>query len=130
MIKTWLARLEKRVESIIEKDYTPAPFSFEQLLVVCSQVYMAAARLRIAMYRSGLFKQKKLPCKVISIGNVAVGGSGKTPMAIYLAEMLIEHGLHPVVVSRGYKGKLDKPAAIVGDGTKVLMDTETAGDEP
>ncbi len=130
MIKTWLARLEKRVESIIEKDYTPAPFSFEQLLVGCSNVYKAAARLRITMYRSGLFKQKKLPCKVISIGNVAVGGSGKTPMTIHLAEMLIEHGLHPVVVSRGYKGKLDKPASVVGDGTRVLMDTETAGDEP
>ena len=112
---------------------TPGPFaplSFNQVLACCAGVYKAGVRLRYAMYGTGFLKSRRLDCPVISIGNLAVGGSGKTPMAVWLAKMLVEKGLGPVVISRGYRGTLEKEAAVVSDGRDVLLDAKTCGDEP
>ncbi len=130
MFKHWLVYLEKRIVDISGKNYRPRLFSFEHFLVAVSRLYEAGVRLWLAMYNVGILKQKQLPCFVVSIGNIMAGGSGKTPMAVHLAESLIGMGYKPVVVSRGYKGTLGKLAGIVGDGNQVFLDADTAGDEP
>lgn len=99
-------------------------------LSFCSRLYGAGVRLKAAAYRDGLLKTKRLPCKVVSIGNITVGGTGKTPMTIYLAEMLHRSGYASVVVSRGYKGKAEKYGGIVSDGRRFFMSVESSGDEP
>ncbi len=107
-----------------------SPFSFDQVLAGCAGIYRAGVRLRYAMYESGLLKTRRLDCPVIAIGNLAVGGSGKTPMAVWLAKMLVEQGLRPVVISRGYRGTLENEVAVVSDGREVFLDAKTCGDEP
>lgn len=99
-------------------------------LNLLSRLYGAAMCLRALGYQSGCLKTNKLPCKVISIGNIAVGGTGKTPMTVYLAEMLNRHGFKPVVISRGYKGGAEKRGGIVSDGRTFFMSAEKTGDEP
>ena len=67
---------------------------------------------------------------MISIGNLSVGGTGKTPMTIYVARMLKDLGLKPVVISRGYKGALEKTGGIVSDGKKILRMREKPETNP
>ena len=69
-----------------------------------SLVYGQLMRLRVALYERGLLKQKRLNRPVISVGNLTVGGTGKTPMVIWLAERLLAQGLRVGILSRGYKG--------------------------
>ncbi len=107
-----------------------APFSFDQILAGCADIYKTGVKLRYAMYANNILKSRRLDCPVISIGNLAVGGSGKTPMAIWLAKMLVENGWRPVVISRGYRGTLKNQAAVVSDGRDVFLDAKTCGDEP
>ena len=133
MFNSWhrsLDRLEKKIIRISARDYDPAFFSLEQLLVMISCFYRAGSKIRLSMYRVGLLKQKTLPCFVISIGNIVAGGAGKTPMAIYIAELLTKMGKSPLVISRGYKGSLKTGAGVVGDSKTVLLDADAAGDEP
>ncbi|NDY72475.1 tetraacyldisaccharide 4'-kinase [Desulfobacter hydrogenophilus] len=130
MTKSWLDRIEKRVLQTMETPGHFAPFSFDQVLAGCASLYKAGVRLRYGMYGSGFFKARRLDCPVISIGNLAVGGSGKTPMAVWLAKMLMKKGLRPVVISRGYRGTLEDEAAVVSDGREVFLDAKTCGDEP
>ncbi|MCF6248654.1 MAG: tetraacyldisaccharide 4'-kinase [Desulfobacula sp.] len=87
-------------------------------------------KLRFFCYRKGFFKVKKLPCFVISIGNMVAGGAGKTPMTIYLTQLLTDMGKRCVIVSRGYKGEYPGDCAIVSDGENVFLDARQAGDEP
>jgi len=92
--------------------------------------YSGIIRLRNLFYQTGLFEVRKLGCKVISVGNITVGGTGKTPMVIMLANLLKEKGYKPAVLSRGYRGKKKTPVNIVSNGEKVLMTSAEAGDEP
>jgi tetraacyldisaccharide 4'-kinase len=114
----------------------PAPLlSFETLLKAVSYGYGAGAVLRNKWYgtsRDGLgrYHRKSLPCPVISVGNIMAGGTGKTPMAVYIADLLLRLGKHPVVISRGYRGSLKKQAAVVSDGSQLFLDAARAGDEP
>ncbi|MBI5047598.1 MAG: tetraacyldisaccharide 4'-kinase [Deltaproteobacteria bacterium] len=94
-----------------------------------SLLYGIGVRVRFFLYLIGLFKTRKLDCKVISIGNITVGGSGKTPMAIFLAEKFREKGKKVVILSRGYNGKI-KDIGVVSDGENILLGPEDAGDEP
>jgi tetraacyldisaccharide 4'-kinase len=66
--------------------------------------YGVVARLRAALYRRGIFQQKRLNGTVISIGNLTVGGTGKTPMVLWVAERLIAEGERPAILTRGYRG--------------------------
>ena len=68
---------------------------------------------------------------VISIGNLTVGGSGKTPLAAEIARMMLDMGERPAILSRGYARKVPSDGVVlVSDGTRVLSDVEHAGDEP
>jgi tetraacyldisaccharide 4'-kinase len=92
--------------------------------------YRLIINFRNWLYDHGILKEIKLPCPVISVGNITVGGTGKTPCVIMLAQMLQENGYKPAILSRGYGGKSIHPVNIVSDGHKILLDSETAGDEP
>jgi tetraacyldisaccharide 4'-kinase len=105
-------------------------FSFETILWGLSLVYGGLARLRSAAFEFRPAKLKQLPCVVISIGNITVGGTGKTPMVIYLARLVRSLGYRVAIVSRGYKGNLEKTGGIVSDGQKTLVTPEASGDEP
>lgn len=74
------------------------------LLRPLGPVYGALARFRARLYSSGVLEQKRLDAAVISVGNLTVGGTGKTPMVIWLAEKLAAQGKRVAVLSRGYRG--------------------------
>jgi tetraacyldisaccharide 4'-kinase len=76
-----------------------------------------------------LKNQKKLSHKVISIGNITVGGTGKTPATIAIAEEAKKRGFVPIILTRGYKGKIKGPC-FVSKGEEPLLNEEDAGDEP
>ena len=69
-----------------------------------SLVYASATRLRVWLYKHNWLKQKRLNRPVISVGNITVGGTGKTPMVIWLAERLLAEGKRVAILSRGYRG--------------------------
>ncbi|MBI5287060.1 MAG: tetraacyldisaccharide 4'-kinase [Deltaproteobacteria bacterium] len=97
-------------------------------LYLLSLFYRLGVWGRLFFYKVGIFKTKALPCKVISIGNITVGGSGKTPMVIYMAGLLRGMGKKVVILSRGY-GRRGK-GGMVSDGKRILLGPEKAGDEP
>jgi tetraacyldisaccharide 4'-kinase len=103
---------------------------FEIFLRGASLLYRLSILLRNRLYDLGFLRQEKLPCPVISVGNITVGGTGKTPMVIYLANLLKDKGFRPAVLSRGYKGKTKAPINIVSDGKRLFMKPEDCGDEP
>ena len=72
----------------------------------------------------------QLPCRVICVGNITVGGTGKTPMTIHLAQEVQQLGFKVAVVSRGYRGGAESQGGIVSDGNSILMGPQLAGDEP
>jgi len=106
------------------------PLPVNIFLTLLSKAYGAGVRLRRGSYAHGFLKSKKLPCVVISIGNLTTGGTGKTPMTIYAAERIRQLGHRVAVISRGYKGACEKCGGIVSDGNAILMNPDTAGDEP
>ncbi|MBT3176581.1 MAG: tetraacyldisaccharide 4'-kinase [Desulfobacula sp.] len=130
MFEKHLNKLEKRITQISESHYKPGIFSFEWFAIAISNVYGLGVRFRLWLYNKGILKQRALPCFVISVGNIVVGGTGKTPMAIYLAQVLKKMGKQPVVVSRGYKGCYKGDAGIVSDGDKIFLSAKDSGDEP
>ncbi len=87
-------------------------------------------RIREKLYTHNLFSRTKLSVPVISVGNLVLGGTGKTPMIRYLAKFLQKNGMQPAIISRGYKGKAANEYNIVSDGKSLLLSAEDAGDEP
>jgi len=96
---------------------------------IISLLYGFFAYLRRFLYNTGLLKRKKLPVPVISIGNLSVGGTGKTPVTIYLAKSFQKKGYTVAVLSRGYKRK-SSGTVVVRNKEKILTRWEEAGDEP
>lgn len=100
------------------------------LLFFASLIYGFAVRLRLAAYEHGFLRIKKLPCPVISVGNLTLGGTGKTPAVIAIAAFLGQQGMKTAVVSRGYGRREESPTVVVSDGTGILVDPSVSGDEP
>lgn len=120
----------KKIESIMTSKRKTGIISFESLLFVLSLIYGGAVKTREAFYNRGVLRSKKLPCIVISIGNITVGGTGKTPMTIHVAELVKRLGYKVVVISRGYKGLAEKTGGIVSNGNIIFMKPDKSGDEP
>lgn len=92
--------------------------------------YFIAVKLREYGFEQGWIEVRRLPCTVVSVGNITVGGTGKTPMVIYLAQMIHNLGYQTVVISRGYGGTAQRSGGIVSDGNRLLLEADQAGDEP
>ncbi len=95
-----------------------------------SPLYGLAMKVREGFYKKGLFRCHSLPVPVVSVGNLVLGGTGKTPTVRYLAEFLKAQGYHPAIISRGYGGKAGEKVNIVSDGAQLLLGPQQAGDEP
>ncbi|HEY6128787.1 MAG TPA: tetraacyldisaccharide 4'-kinase [Candidatus Acidoferrum sp.] len=80
------------------------PLPLRLLLWPFSLLYGAAARLQAWLYALGIYTAKRLDAPVVSVGNLTVGGTGKTPMVLWLAEKLLAQGKHVAILSRGYRG--------------------------
>ena len=95
------------------------------MLIPLSLIYWAVIFVRRAAYEVGIFKIQEFSVPVVVVGNLTVGGTGKTPFVISLAEQLKQRGWNPGVVSRGYQGEASQPRVVPADG-----DTGVFGDEP
>ena len=128
MTKTpWMDRVTGIIHSPPGK---AAPSGLATVLKMVSRGYAAATGLRAAAFEGAVRRRRRLPIPVVSVGNLTVGGTGKTPMVAYLAEILSAAGRRPAIVSRGYRGGLERHGGVVSDGRRVLRDASDAGDEP
>ena len=98
---------------------------------IFSPLYAGIMRLRAWMYRRGiLFRQERFPVVVVSIGNLTLGGTGKTPLVMYVTRRLLGMGRSPAILSRGYGGKAKGAVNVVTDGKTIALTAAEAGDEP
>lgn len=95
------------------------------LLLPVSLLFQLLVALRRLLFRSGIFSSVRLPVPVIIVGNITVGGTGKTPLTLWLAEQLLADGWHPGIISRGFGGSGSKPQAVLNSS-----DPAAVGDEP
>ena len=99
-------------------------------LHLLSSLYGLGVRTRLFLYHSGFFRKTRLPCAVISVGNITLGGTGKTPTVEYIAKQLRNEGMNVVILSRGYGGKMERSFGVVSNGKHLLLSPEETGDEP
>ena len=95
-----------------------------------SWIYSRITGFRNRLYDRDWLEAADLGARTISVGNLTVGGTGKTPLVAYLAELLIRRGEKVCILTRGYKRENPKKCVLVADGTQVLANARTAGDEP
>ncbi len=99
------------------------------MLHLFSIVYGIGVKCRLAMYKYGISRRHKLNCRVISLGNITVGGTGKTPTAQQLASIIRDMGYRVVILNRGYRAGWKGQVGLVSDGRKIYMTVNEAGDE-
>lgn len=146
-MRRWLEGIETfAIDVILERRYGRRADILRWILAWLSKVYALIVTLRLSLYRNRIFREHNLGCTVISVGNITVGGTGKTPVVELLARELTAGGRKVAILSRGYKSVpkpfitkiLDKilrkkaifVPRIVSDGQSLLLDSRTAGDEP
>src|SRR6202171_5848154 len=103
-------------ERLVVAWYAPRLTLLTATLVPLSVVFRSAVALRRALYRSGMLRSDRLPVPIVVVGNLTVGGSGKTPFTIALARALVERGWRPGIISRGYGGETRSPRAVEAGG--------------
>jgi len=99
-------------------------------LAPAAWVYAGLVAAHRVLHERGVLTRRRIPGHVVSVGNLGVGGTGKTPFAAWLASGLHARGRKVVLASRGYGGRGDEPVQVVSDGRYVHGRAETAGDEP
>ena len=101
----------------------------KRIKLICSYFYLLLYQINSFLFKYKLRAVYSSPSYVISVGNLSVGGSGKTPMVELIASRLLDNNFFPVIVSRGYKRASSK-MTIVSDGKRVYSNVKDAGDEP
>jgi tetraacyldisaccharide 4'-kinase len=146
-IRAWTEAIETFVlEVIFEQRRGKRAAVARAVLFAFSEVYQAAIKLRRFLYDVRILRDSTLGVQVITIGNLTVGGTGKTPVVEKFARELTDQGRKVAILSRGYRSKppplanrlVNKlllrddrtPPRVVSDGKNLLLDSETAGDEP
>ncbi|CAH8386673.1 unnamed protein product [Eruca vesicaria subsp. sativa] len=103
-----MEKLRKVVKEIAyTRDHTNSPALHRSLvpfLTFASSLYGVSLHIRRSLYRSSFFHQNRLPVPVISVGNLSWGGNGKTPMVEYITRLLLDSGISPLILTRGYAG--------------------------
>ena len=102
---------------------------FLLVLYLFSYIYRHLLKLKLFLYKTNIIKQHKLDCHVISLGNITVGGTGKTPTAQILAKAISNMGYKVAILNRGYRAKWKGKVGVVSDGKKIYMTAVEAGDE-
>jgi tetraacyldisaccharide 4'-kinase len=146
-LRIWAEALETFVlEVIFEQRHDWRARLMRGFLLVCSKLFAAGVKLRQFLYNVRILRDTTVGVQVIAIGNLTVGGTGKTPVVEKFARELRDAGRNVAILSRGYRSKprpfhewlLDKllfredttPPRVVSDGKSLLLDSEMAGDEP
>jgi len=145
-MRRWLEEFEEfAIDVILERRYGKRAAILRWVLYFFSFFYLAAVQTRILFFRKRIFREHHIGCLVISIGNLTVGGTGKTPVVERFARALQAGGRSVAILSRGYKSKklpllkrivsrfrpqTEYRPRIVSDGKSVLLDSRLAGDEP
>ena len=150
MLKRWIRQKTNEFEQfgidvMMGKREGLGPLLFAAFLQACSYLFSGIVQLRLWLYRKRIFHDTPLGCLVVVVGNLTVGGTGKTPIVEMFARALRDRGRKVAILSRGYKSKAPplwkrwwyafthrdpEPPRIVSDGQRVLLDSELAGDEP
>src|ERR1051326_7898846 len=138
-MQRWLENLEQfAIAAILERRHGARANILRGFLYAHSTIYERLVQLRLLLYRKRVFRERALGCLVISIGNLTVGGTGKTPIVEKFARALQCGGRRVAILSRGYKSvprKRDwrtwfrgdsEPPRIVSDGKSLLLDSLTA----
>jgi tetraacyldisaccharide 4'-kinase len=107
---------------------TPAEHALRAALVPAAMAYGAVIALRNRLYDAGWLAARRVPAHVVSVGNLAVGGTGKTPTTLWLAERLAARGQRVAIVTRGYR-KRRRGVVVVGEAGVPLVGPEDGGDE-
>jgi tetraacyldisaccharide 4'-kinase len=101
------------------------------LIGALSAVYGAVAAWRRRWYGRDASRRHRLGHSVVSVGNLRVGGSGKTPIVEYIARLLRDQGERPAILTRGYARRISSAGVtVVSDGSAIRAELDTAGDEP
>ena len=100
------------------------------LLPPLSALYGAVTRTRLSLYQRGTFHTTKLDRPVISVGNITVGGTGKTPLVEWIAKTIAARGKNVCILTRGYGRENPQRQVVVSDGENILATPAEAGDEP
>jgi len=147
-VKETLEQLEQfAIDVVLDRRQGKRAAVLRFFLLALSQLYRALVELRLWLYRNRIMRERNLGCLVVSIGNLTVGGTGKTPVVEKFARSLQDGGRKVAILSRGYKsvkpplseriaarlaGRQDEidPPRVVSDGRRLLLDSKTAGDEP
>lgn len=122
--------ISDRIKGIMDSDHSYPFVSLATILYCISKLYEGVSHLRRTLYKDGLLPSHNLPCAVISVGNLVVGGTGKTPMVMHLAKLVQSMGHNVAIISRGYKGSAQNRGAVVSDGRVLLCGARQSGDEP
>jgi tetraacyldisaccharide 4'-kinase len=106
------------------------PGALRVALAPAAWLYRGGLAIREAAYQSGWFHRGRLACPVVSVGNLTVGGTGKTPSVEFVARRLTDGGRRVAIVSRGYGRRSSAPVELVSDGSGPRVPVDHAGDEP
>jgi tetraacyldisaccharide 4'-kinase len=99
-------------------------------LLPVAVIYGLIIHVRNQLYNHGWLSCRRLPCRVISVGNITMGGTGKTPVVIAFANWLTTNGRRVGVLSRGYRRQGHAEQVLVSDGVRIFAGPAEAGDEP
>jgi tetraacyldisaccharide 4'-kinase len=135
-------RLEQKLLKVISKETRGKGASFLRgFLKSLSWLFGILVQLRLLLFKHRIIRASTLGCQVISVGNVTVGGTGKTPIVETFARSLQQKGRKVAILSRGYKSrktplwekilkKEERLPRVVSDGQRLLLNSDLAGDEP
>ena len=146
-LRVWIENLETfLLEVILEERQGAIETAVRALALVCSKLFQVLIKGRRFLYNVRILRDSTLGVQVIAIGNLTVGGTGKTPVVEKFARALRDEGRNVAILSRGYRSRpppihqwlLNKiflrddstPPRVVSDGKSLLLDSEMAGDEP
>lgn len=126
----FMDRLQQYLYAMVHSEqHTSLDYLILWILKVLSWLYGGGVALKLFLYRIGLLSKFRLPCLVISLGNITVGGTGKTPTAQKLAAIIRDMGYRVAILNRGYRSGWQEEIGTVSDGRKIYMTVSEAGDE-